>query len=259
MAVVKEKEDLVSIITAAYNAEQYLEETIKSVLNQTYKNWELIIVDDNSSDKTYEIASRYSQKDNRIKVVKLHKNLGPAAARNIAIKKSKGRYIAFLDSDDLWLPEKLILQTKFMKEKKLCFCYCSYRIIDESNNILGDFIVPTQITYTDLLKTNYIGCSTVVFDSFKLGKLFMPNILKRQDYGLWLKILKKIKVAYGIKEPLVLYRLRKKSVSSNKLIAAKYQWKIYRDLEKLSFFKSLYFFLHYAWHGICKYRKIKKS
>jgi len=245
--------DLVSIITPSYNSDKFISKTIESVINQTYDNWEMIIVDDCSPDNSNEIIEEYIKQDNRIKLIKLDKNSGPAVARNTAIKKAKGRYIAFLDADDLWLPDKLEKQLNFMNTNNLEFTYSAYKLIDENDNDLGVFSPPALANYNSLLKTNFIGCLTAIYDTKKIGKMYMPNILKRQDYGLWLKILKEIKTTKGIIEPLAMYRIRKNSVSSNKLKAAMYQWKIYRDVEDIGFFKSLYYFANYIYFGLKKY------
>ncbi len=245
---------LVSIITPSYKSENFITATIESVLTQTYVNWEMIIVDDVSPDNSNVIIEEYSKKDTRIKLIKLEKNSGPAVARNRAIEEAKGRYIAFLDADDLWHPEKLEKQIAFMNENDLSFTYSSYDLIDEKNKSLGTFITQKRVSYVSLLKTNSIGCLTAIYDTKILGKIYMPDIIKRQDYGLWLKILKNIKNTKGILEPLATYRIMKNSVSSNKITAAKYVWKIFRDVEKLSFFKSLYYFMHYIYNGLQKYK-----
>ena len=166
---------------------------------------------------------------------------------------AEGRYIAFLDADDLWMPEKLEKQLKFIKDNDLAFTYSSYGLIDEDGNDLGSFMTKESISYDGMLKTCSVGCLTAIYDTKKLGKLYMPNILKRQDYGLWLKILKEVGESKGILEPLAIYRLVNNSVSSNKIKASLYQWKIYREVEKLSFIKSLYYFVHYAINGLVKY------
>ena len=245
--------DLVSIIMPSYNSEKFISKTIESVINQTYERWEIIIVDDCSPDNSNQIIEKYCKNDSRIKLIKLEQNSGPAVARNRAIEEAKGRYIAFLDADDLWLPEKLEKQLEFMQKNNMAFTYSGYKLVDEDDNALGVFIPRKELTYEDILKTNDIGCLTAIYDVQKLGKIYMPNILKRQDYGLWLKILKQIGKTKGIVEPLAVYRIRKNSVSSNKLKAAKYQWKIYREVEKLNIFISSYYFIHYIWNGVKKY------
>lgn len=243
---------LVSIITPSYNSEKFISMTIDSVLRQTYRNWEMIIVDDASTDNTCTIIYDYCKKDNRIKLIRLKKNSGAAVARNRAIEKSKGKYIAFLDSDDIWLPEKLKIQVEFMLKNKHLFTYSAYKKIDEYGIKIGIVGVPEKISYNGLLKTCVIGCLTAVYDAEMLGKIPMPLIEKRQDFGLWLKILKKIKFAYGIKEPLALYRVRHNSISSNKKNAAFFTWKVYRNIERLNIIISIYYFTHYAIKGILR-------
>jgi glycosyltransferase involved in cell wall biosynthesis len=223
-------------------------------LAQTYQDWEMLIVDDVSPDNSNEIIEEYYKKDSRIKFIKLEKNSGPAIARNRAIEEAKGRYIAFLDADDIWYENKLEKQIKFMNERNLALTYSSYDLMDEENNNLGTFLTKNKVMYTDLLKTNSIGCLTGIYDVEKVGKVFMPNIIKRQDYGLWLKILKKVDYAEGILEPLAKYRIMKNSVSSNKLIAAKYVWKLFREVEKLNIFQSIYYFCFYVYYGVRKYK-----
>ncbi|WP_459875454.1 glycosyltransferase family 2 protein [Campylobacter concisus] len=244
----------VTIIMPSYNSEKFIIESVESVLVQTYSNWELIIVDDCSPDDSNKIITKYVDNDSRIKLIKLQKNSGPAVARNTAIEAANGRYIAFLDSDDVWLPNKLETQINFMHDNDLAFTYSSYRLVGEDNEHLGVFITKDKISYFDMLKTCSVGCLTAIYDTEKIGKQYMPLILKRQDYGLWLKILKLIGETRGILEPLATYRIRKNSVSSNKVKAAKYQWKIYREIEKLSFLKSLYYFVFYAYNGVTKYK-----
>jgi len=245
---------LVSIITPSYNSEKLISQTIDSVINQTYKNWEMLIVDDLSTDNANVIIENYVQKDSRIKLIKLEKNSGAAVARNKAIKKASGRFIAFLDSDDLWYANKLEIQLKFMKQNDLSFTYSSYDLIDEKNTKIGTFKTKNIINYEEMLKTCSVGCLTAIYDTHKLGKVYMPDILKRQDYGLWLKILKQMDAAQGVLEPLASYRILEKSLSSNKIKASYYQWKIYTKVEKLSFVKSIYYFTLYAYYGFMKYK-----
>jgi len=245
---------LVSIITANYNCEKFLNDTIKSVLAQTYNHWEMIIVDDMSTDFSVKIINQFIEQDNRIKLIKLKINSGAAVARNRAIEEAEGRYIAFLDSDDLWLPNKLESQLNFMQKNNYAFTYTDYNLISEDNIRYGDtFQAKRESTYNDLLKTCSIGCLTVIYDTKILGKVFMPLILRRQDYGLWLKILKSIDKAYCLSEPLSIYRTRNGSISSNKIKASTFQWKIYREVENINIFKSSYYFIHYSYNGFKKY------
>ena len=245
---------LVSIITPSYNSAKYIAQTIESVLAQTYTSWEMIIVDDCSKDNSIEIIEKYLKNDSRIKLHQLEKNSGAAVARNRAIEEAKGRYIAFLDADDLWKPEKLEKQLPFMHENDLAFSYSSYDLIDEDGNSLGTFSTKESLSYEGMLKTCSVGCLTAIYDTEKLGKVYMPLIRIQQDYGLWLKILKEIKTTKGILEPLGTYRILKNSVSSNKRKAAQHQWKIYREAEKLNLFHSVYYFVQYAYNGVIKYK-----
>jgi len=245
--------ELISIISPSYNSSKFISASIESVLNQTYNNWELIIIDDLSTDNSNKIIEKYTKRDNRIKLIKLKKNTGPATARNIGIKEANRRYIAFLDSDDMWLSNKLEKQISFMKDNDVYLCYSSYYIIDENKNIKSIFNIPKiKIDYNDLLKSNIIGNLTAIYDTKKIGKLYMKNV-GHEDYTLWLKILRKIDYAYGINEPLAKYTLHSNSISSNKLKSAYWQWKIYRKNEKLNFQKSIYYFIHYCYNGIVKY------
>jgi len=247
--------ELVSIITPSYKSAKFIAQTIESVMAQTYTHWEMIIVDDLSPDNSNEIIEKYSAKDSRIKLIRLEQNSGPAIARNRAIKEAKGRYIAFLDADDVWMPHKLEKQVVFMDENDLAFTYSSYELIDEEGKDLGVFTTKERISYSGMLKTCSVGCLTAIYDTDKLGKVYMPNIIKRQDYGLWLKILKEINTTKGIVAPLARYRTHKHSISSNKLKAAWYVWRLYRDVEKLSLLKSIYYFCHYAYNGVKKYKQ----
>ena len=245
---------LVSVITPVFNSEKFVSETIQSVQRQTFSDWEMILVDDFSTDNSIEEIENFACEDERIKLIKLSQNSGPAVARNHAIKGASGRYIAFLDSDDLWLPEKLEVQINWMQTKNLVLTFSQYKIIDIEGHETGKIIdVPEKVNYAKLLNFNVIGCLTAVYDSKILGKVFMPEILKRQDYGLWLKVLKRGFQAHGIKQPLALYRTGKDSVSSNKLKAATYNWKILYKHEKLSFPKAIFHFTNYIFTGLKKY------
>lgn len=247
----------VSIITASYNTAAFITETIESVLNQSFIDWEMIIIDDASSDNSDQIINSYTKIESRIIYLKRSNNGGAAVARNDGIKIAKGRYIAFLDSDDLWQPNKLEEQIIFMKKNNFAFSYCAYDIIDESGNYLNTYNVPEQTDYTSLLKQCVIGCLCAIYDTQILGKIYMPLISKRQDYGLWLKILKLTPNAYGLTQSLAAYRLRQSSISRNKAKAMFYVWKIYRDIEKLPLFKSIYYFIVYAVNGLIKYKNLK--
>jgi teichuronic acid biosynthesis glycosyltransferase TuaG len=240
----------VSVIMPTYNVENFISDSIQSVLDQTYQDWELVISDDGSTDGTLALLERFQESDTRIKLLRPHRNSGPAHARNLAIAAAQGRYIAFLDSDDLWKPMKLARQLAFMEGRDIAFSFSSYDRIDEDGNYINTHWVQTPVTYRDLLKTCVIGCLTAVYDTEKIGKVYMPDIRKRQDLGLWLRILKMTGQAVPLSESLALYRLRKNSVSADKISAAKHTWSIYRDVERLGLMQSAYYFANYAVNGV---------
>ncbi|MGL4740661.1 MAG: glycosyltransferase family 2 protein [Sarcina sp.] len=251
------KVDKVSIITPAYNAENFIEDTIKSVLNQTYKNFEMIIVDDCSKDRTAEIVKKYMEQDDRIVYKKLSGNSGAAVVRNKAIELATGRYIAFLDSDDLWEKTKLEKQVHFMKEKQAGFCYTAYKLMNEDGTSKEvDVHVPKSVSYKELLKNTIIGCLTVMIDTDVVKNVKMLNVKVGEDTASWLKIIRENNIiAYGIDETLASYRVCQKSLSSNKIVAAKAMWRTYRECEKIGLFKSSFYFISYAKNAVMKRRK----
>lgn len=241
---------MVSIITPSYGSEKFIIKTIESVQAQTYLDWEMIIVDDVSPDNTNKIIENFIQQDSRIKLIRLEKNSGAAVARNRAIQEASGRFIAFLDADDLWKANKLEKQLEFMAKKNCALSYTYYDAIDEDNNLLEKtFEPPLKLSYTDLLKTNYIGCLSAMYDTEKIGKIYMPLIKKRQDYGLWLRILKQIDYAYCVPEILATYRVRNESLSSNKLQLLSYNYRLFREHEQFSSLKSFYYL---CWNIVIK-------
>lgn len=257
---------LVSIITPSYNSAEFVEETINSILVQTYTNWELLITDDCSSDNTCEIVERYAGRDSRIKLFRLSRNSGAGVARNKSIEEAKGRFIAFCDSDDCWLPEKLEKQLAFMEEKGSDFSFTSYYVCQEQGSIYGRMIAPEKASFFDLVCDDCIGCLTAMYNVEALGKFYMPTIRRRQDWGLWLTIIQKSKYAYGLKECLALYRLRSNSLSSNKLALVSYNINVYRKVLQYSLLKSYLVFIFlfmpaYTWKKL-KYhwdRNMRKS
>ena len=245
--------DLVSIITPVYNSERFVEATIKSVQSQTYTNWEMILVDDLSTDNSESVIKKLQESDSRIKYIRLKENSGAAVARNTAIENARGRYIAFLDSDDLWKINKLEKQINFMKEHKYGFTFTSYELMSEDGKNLNKIVqVPQKINYDGLLKNTIIGCLTVVVDRNLVGDFRMPLLRKGQDTATWLKILRNYPYAYGINENLANYRLVQGSISSNKIGALKRTWNTYRNVENLSLIKSLYVFSCYIINAIKK-------
>lgn len=245
---------LVSIIMPAYNAEKYISESIESVLAQTYKNWELIIVDDCSQDGTIQIVNDYMRKDSRIKIIMLVTNSGAAVARNTAIENAKGRYIAFLDSDDLWKKEKLQKQLDFMQKGQYAFTFTSYQYLKQTNEEkLRVINIPKSLTYEQSLKNTIIGCLTVVVDRKKTGDFRMPLIRAGQDHLTWWLLMKRGFKAYGLQENLAEYRRVEGSISHNRFKAIKRHWKLYREYEKISLLKSTYCFICYALHAVKKH------
>jgi teichuronic acid biosynthesis glycosyltransferase TuaG len=247
---------LVSIITPTYNAANYIRDTIFSVQLQTHRNWEMIIVDDCSTDDTQSIVAEIAKNDNRVRLISLANNGGSAVARNKGLDCSTGDFLAFLDADDLWLPEKLQKQLDFMKLTNSVFCFTAYELIDTKGNLLDKVIDthgPPSVDYMDMLKKRAtLGCSTVMLDWNQLSKYRMPLIRTGQDYGLWLRILKGGNNAYCLQEILTQYRIVPGSISRNKFKKSLRQWQIYREIENLPFLQSFWFFLHYAFRAITR-------
>ena len=251
----KEKEiekEKVSIIVPMYNAEKFIGKTIESVLAQTYQNWEMLIMNDVSTDNSLAVVSGYAKKDKRIKIINTEKNVGVVKGRNFLIDLASGKYIAFLDADDYWHNEKLEKQIKFMKEKNASISCTEYTRVKENEEKINDVIIKEEISYNDMLKNNYLGCLTVIYDAKKIGKRYFKELEKNEDYVLWLEIVKDVNTIYGLKENLAYYRVLDNSRSSNKVKTAKVRWEIYRKIEKLSLLKSLYYFLHYAIRAVLK-------
>ncbi|GIU37019.1 glycosyl transferase [Shewanella hafniensis] len=247
-----EYQPLVSIIMPSYNSARTIAESIESVMAQTYQNWELLITDDVSVDNTRDIVRSYCEKDNRIKLFELDKNSGAGASRNNSIESSKGDYIAFLDSDDLWFPDKLLIQIAFMKVNNVLLSYSAYQKFG-ANGDGGIITPPNSVTYNQLLTGNVIGCLTAIYNAKILGKRYMPLIRKRQDMGLWLSILKDIDKAFGIDSVLAKYRVDT-GMTQNKLTILKWQWAFYREVVGLNFFEAIKCFILYAYKGFLKSR-----
>ena len=213
----------------------------------------MLIVDDFSKDNSKDIISELSSQDERIRPFFLEDNIGAAAARNVALKQAKGKYIAFLDSDDMWMPTKLQDQIYFMQQKDIAFSFSSYQLISEDGNKIFSVIkAPNIITYSSYLKNTIIGCLTVLIDRDKVGNLIMHNIRSSHDMTLWLAILKRGFKAYGLDKNLAKYRLVSDSNTASKLEAAIDVWKVYRIIEKLSFIYSVWCFINYIFNAIKK-------
>lgn len=239
------KQELVSVIMPTFNASRFLSDSIESILSQTYTNLELLITDDCSNDETRNILETFSKNDSRVKVEYLKENYGPGVARNKSIERAKGRYIAFCDCDDRWFSDKLEKQIKHMTRKDCALCSSSYLICDEDNKITGISISPKVLTLGMMKRDNKLGCLTAIYDIKRLGhKFYMPAIRKRQDWALFLNILKECQICFCVTEPLAYYRQHSQSVSSNKFSLIKYNVNVYETVFGYTRLRAyLYFFL----------------
>lgn len=243
-------EKKVSIIIPVYNAEKYIQETIDCVRSQTWKEWELLLVLNGCTDGSAEVIRRYRKqvKDERIRVIEMSGNQGAAKARNQGLMEATGRYIAYLDADDLWSPEKLELELAYMEEKQAAFVFTGYEFADETGKGLGKIVhVPEQLEYREALKNTTIFTSTVMFDTVKIAKkeLEMP-LIKSEDTALWWRILRQGYTAYGMDKIVVKYRRSGGTLSANKLEAIRRIWALYRKAEGLSLIRSMYYFCFWA-------------
>ena len=241
--------NLVSVITPVYNASATLQRTIDSVKAQTYREWELILVDDASSDDSVRLAQAAIDTDQRIRLITLNENRGAAVARNVALDAARGQYLAFLDADDAWDTTKLTKQLEFMRSRNLAFTYTAYRTTK------GRIIrVPDQVNYQRLITDNVIGCLTVMIDRTQTGDFQMPNVRRGQDHLTWLLLLRPGLLAYGLNEVLATYTVgNTDSLSGNKLKAAKRQWTNYRNVLGFGWFTSVRYLIRYAIQGIRKH------
>lgn len=245
----------ISIITPTYNSEKYLEETIESVLSQSFQDWEWLITDDCSQDNTTKIIEKY--KDRRIKLVVLEKNMGAGAARNNALERATSRFITFLDSDDYWNPDFLYKMINFLKDHDIELAYSSYARCNENlTPILKDFEADTEVNFNNLLKTCRLSLLSSMYDSQRVGKFLFPNGSKREDHIMWLNLLKKVPKGMPLKETLAKYRMREGSVSRNKKNIIKDQYMVYKKFMHFSTIKSLYYTCLWAINGFKKYSKL---
>ncbi|MGI2095225.1 glycosyltransferase family 2 protein [Shewanella oncorhynchi] len=243
----------VSIITPAYNAERWILKTYQSIKSQTYTNWEWLITDDCSADNTLNILNNLAEEDHRVRVFSNATNSGAAVSRNNSIANAAGDFLAFIDSDDLWLPNKLEKQLAFMGEE-IAFSFTAYELIDASENRLNKTVDSTQqggFSYQDMLrKKATLGCSTVMLRRTSFKDISMPLIRTGQDYALWLKLLKNGQKAYVLNDILTQYRILPDSISRNKVKKAIRQWEIYREIESLGFIESSINFCFYAHRAV---------
>lgn len=247
--------DMVSVIVPVYKCERFISETIESVKKQTYCNWELLMVDDCSPDNSAQIIKEYAKECPHIRYIKLPQNSGAAVARNTGLSNARGRYIAYLDADDLWLPEKLERQLTFMQKNDVSFTCCDYEKIREDGTSLNKIVhMPKTISYEQLLRNTIIQTVGVVIDRQAVGDklLEMPNVRRGQDSATWLQMLKNGVVFCGQNEVLAKYRVVTNSLSANKFQAMKRTWNIYRDIEHLSIPKSVWCLMGWAYHASLK-------
>lgn len=247
----------VSVVMPVYNAEKYVLESVQSVLDQSYENYELIIVDDASTDHSIELVTSICKDNSQVKIIRLENNGGVSHARNTGINSAKGEYIAFIDSDDIWRPDKLKLQMKFMKANNVLFSFTSYEIFHEGSDKENTYVqCPQIVNYQRLLYGNPIPCFTVICHRSVFQEHRFENT-RHEDYVLWLQLAKQYTL-YGFDKDLGIYRSHENSVSSNKLKAAGWVWDIYRYREKLGFIRSCYCYFRYAINGILKHYVRKK-
>jgi teichuronic acid biosynthesis glycosyltransferase TuaG len=252
--------DKVSIITPSFNSEKFIAQTIESVQNQTYQNWEMIIVDDCSTDETVSIIKQFVINDDRIRFFRLDKNSGAGIARDLALSKAKGDYIAFLDADDLWKPLKLEKQLQFLKVNKSHFTFSFYDCIDEEGKALNKRVeAPRNLSYRQLFFCNYVGNLTGIYEVNYFGKIAISSTRKRQDWMVWLTILKKTKTAKPVPESLAFYRIRDNSLSASKIDLLKHNFAVYRSFHGFSYVASLFIMIGFLFTQLMiKPRYIKK-
>lgn len=244
------QDGLVSIIMPAYNSSEFIAESIDSVLSQTYQQWELLIIDDCSTDNTVDIVAGFD--DERIRCIRHSENMGVAVARNTGIGMARGRFLAFLDSDDLWLPQKLEKQLDFIKHNNYAFTYTEYKLFCTADGIGKAVHTRDYVDYETLLKGNDIGCLTVVIDRWKHGNIVMPNS-RHEDYLTWLSLLRNGGRAYAMHEDLARYRKSAASLTGNKWQSMMWTWDVYRKYQGLSFWKSCYYMSYYIKNGVFKH------
>jgi glycosyltransferase involved in cell wall biosynthesis len=242
----------VSVVTPAWNAAATLAAAVASVQAQGVADWEMLVVDDGSTDGSAALAAALARGDARIRALALPGHAGVAAARNAGIRAARGRFLAFLDADDLWHPGKLAAQLGHMAREGAPFVFSAYRRVDAAGRPLGTVRVPARVTHGELLKGNVIGCSTAVYDSAHFGKVEMPPLPRRQDFGLWLALLARGGAAHGLPEALVDYRVRPGSLSADKLAAVGATWTLYREVAGLGRARAGYYLAHNLARGMAK-------
>jgi teichuronic acid biosynthesis glycosyltransferase TuaG len=241
---------LVSVIVPNFNGEKFIRQTLESIAAQAGVDFEAIVVDDGSTDGSPRIVEDYARQDSRFTLLKLGGNFGAARSRNLAIERSRGRFLAFIDSDDLWRPDKLSTQIDAMLSADAALACTAVDVVDAHGQKVGERRVPKSIDYGTLLRRTPIVTSSVVLDTEKVGRLQMPEIRRRQDLAMWLKVIRKSGPAVGVDRVLGSYRVHDNSLSRNKGVSALYTWKVIREVERLPLYKALYYFSFYAVGGV---------
>lgn len=249
------KELLVSIIMPLFNAESFVRDSVLSVFGQSYPFWELLIIDDKSTDNSKALVKTFLRTDNRVRLFEHSKNYGVAKARNTGLRNARGDYVAFLDSDDVWLPNKLKVQITLLEKTGDLITYSGYYIINELSERRKYFKPPKSLSYNSLLKSNFIGNLTGIIRTDLAQKIGFEDH-GHEDYIFWLSAIKKAGNVNGIPDLLAEYRQTRSGISGNKLITIRWQWFIYRNFEKIDFCKSFYYLILYAYYGITKYKKL---
>ncbi len=245
----------VSVVVPAFNAARTIEKSIESIASQSREDWELIVVDDRSTDDTVQLATEMARYDRRIRILTLDQNSGsPAAPRNAGVDASTGRYVAFLDADDTWAPHKLDAQVSFMERSGAVLSCTAYDVVDAAGRAAGSFVPPATAGYRELLRANTIGCLTAMYDASRIGRRHFPRC-GHEDYALWLSILREGKIVHGLPDRLATYRIASGSVSANKLKVLSFYFHIYRDREGNSTAASIAMCLRCAWINRNKYRR----
>ncbi len=256
--MIDQERPLVSVIMPCFNGEQHLEQSIDSVLSQRISDWELIVIDDCSKDSSVSLVDRYKSDpslSHRIKLLQNESQQGPAVSRNRGIEAARGRFIAFLDCDDVWLDNRLESQLSLFDDPEVRLVCGGYRVIDAGGTPTGSSMLPpSRADYGQMLVMNTVGCLTAIYDTQRSGKVYMPLIPRRQDYGLWLSLIRGGGVVAGAQEIIALYRSHPGSISSNKLAVAYWQWYLYREQEKLPYWKSAWCVFNHFWAKRNKYK-----
>ena len=245
----------VSIITPCYNSSKFLQQTVDSVLNQTFTDWEWLITDDKSTDHSVEIINKV--KDERIKLTVAEKNGGAGHARNLSLERASGRFITFLDADDFWEPNFLEEMVSFIKKENAELAYSNYSRCDENlSPKIEDFKADKNVTFNNLLKTCRLSLLSSMYDSQRVGKEFFPERSKREDHVMWLNLLKKIPVGKPLPKTMAKYRMHASSISRKKTNIMLDQYLVYKDYMKFSTLKSMYYTANWAFNGFMKYSKL---